>query len=363
MPRLPEINLLKVRRIVSGIVGLVFLVSVYSLARAVIQNNGQSVTGNVAAWARNHHLNFVVDAAEKIRYSSPPSEQAAKEFPLAPLDPVLEVNTPEPLPIVQTSSLPGEGVWSPVRSKDGRPIVWVTANRPSRKFKSVTATYALINQQELNARLYKGTEVPGGSNWVDGNHVLKEDVQDLVFAFNGGFLKSHSRGGYFTEGRELWKLKDGAATLAIDSDGHIHIGTWGQDIPIGGWKGQKWVSVRQNLLPAVSNGIVSPELVRGYWGGGKNGEIYVLRSGICERNDGLLLFIIIGNADATMTATAMRDADCKNAMFLDLNETYPRGYVFTDGIPKKIDTRMWGHDDQYLTKSLREFFTLSTTTD
>jgi hypothetical protein len=356
-------NLLRVRRIVTRIFGLILLVGAYSCGRAILQNNGQSVTGNAAAWARNHHLNFVVDAAEKIRYGSPPSEQEAKSFPLAPLDSVIETNTPAPLPVFQTSSLPGEGVWTPVRSKGIRPIVWVAANRPSKKFKSVTATYALIDQQELTARLYKGTELPGGNNWVDGNHVLKEDVQNLVFAFNGGFLKNHSKGGYFTEGRELWKLKNGAASLAIDSDGHIHIGTWGKDIPTGGWKGRKWVSVRQNLLPAVSNGIVSPELVSGYWGGGKNGEIYVLRSGICERNDGRLLFIIIGDADATMTATAMRDADCKNAMFLDLNETYPRGYVFTNGLPKKIDTRMWGRDDQYLTKSLREFFTLSTTTD
>ena len=356
-------KLLRVRRIVTRIVGVILLVSAYSFARALLQNNGQSVSGNAAAWARNHNLDFFVDVAEKIRYSNPPSEQSATAFPLAPFESGMETNPPVQLPAVQTSSLPGEGVWKPVRLKDGRPIVWVTANRPSKKFKSVTATYALIDQQELTARLYKGTELPGGNNWVDGNHVLKEDVPDLVFAFNGGFLKDHSKGGYFTEGRELWKLKKGAATLAIDSNGHIHIGTWGQDIPTAGWKGQKWVSVRQNLLPAVSNGILSPELANGYWGGGKNGELYVLRSGICERNDGRLLFIIIGDANATMTATAMRDAGCRNAMFLDLNETYPRGYVFTDGIPKKIDTRMRGHDDQYLNKSLREFFTLSTTSD
>ena len=140
-------NLLRVRRIVSRILGLVLLLSAYSFARAVLQNNGQSVTGNAAAWARNHHLNFVVDAAEKIRYGSPPSEQEAKSFPLAPLDSVIETNTPAPLPVFQTSSLPGEGVWTPVRSKGIRPIVWVAANRPSKKFKSVTATYALIDQQ------------------------------------------------------------------------------------------------------------------------------------------------------------------------------------------------------------------------
>lgn len=136
----------------------------------------------------------------------------------------------------------------------------------------------------------------------------------------------------------------------------MSIGVWGSDPGFSRRELTHWKSVRQNLLPTVINGTESPELSRGYWGGGKKGEIFILRSAVCERFDGLILFVIAGPTNATTLAKVMVDAGCKTAMQLDQNESYPRGYIFEAGEITEVDSRMMGKPTDYLTGSLREFF-------
>lgn len=346
------------RRLVACVVLLVIAVPAISLGRALMRDDGLSILGKGAAWGRNHGLSWFVDKAEEIRYGAPPSKDAATELDTAIPDvttaPAIDApaNLTTPLP----NPLPNEGTWIPVRSVSGRPVVWTTGVRPSSQFPSITASYALIDPEVLRARMYNGTEVPGGSGWLLGNKVADADRSGLVFAFNGGFRKEHSRGGYYTEGRLVWPLVEGSATIAIDKQGRMSLGVWGTDAGFNDQEMDRWATIRQNLLPTVVDGRPSPELKRGYWGGGKKGEIFILRSAVCIRYDGLIMFAIAGPTDATTLASALADAGCRMAMQLDQNESYPRGYVFTPESISEIDSRMMGKTSDYLTGSLREFF-------
>lgn len=343
-------------------VGFSFLVWL-SLTRALLKDDGLTVSGRGAAWARNHHLGAVVDRLESWKYSRPPESRKVGELSVVNGDSSsmdIDSEAFRPLPLLPVISNPpnDEGVWKVVRKLDGDPVVWTTGFHPSKKFPQMTVSFALIDQQNLTAALYNGTEVPGGRGWIRGNKVEGIDVSRLVFAFNGGFRQEHAGGGYYTEGKTLWPLVHGMAALTIDREGKIDIGVWGVSPGMRLSNLSSFATVRQNLRPTVIDGQPNPELKNGYWGGGKKGEIFILRSGVCKRTDGRILFAIGAPIDATTLAQAMVHAGCDAGMQLDQNESYPRGYIFNGGEISKLDSRMVGRIDQYLTGSPREFFAL-----
>lgn len=349
-----------IRRAVTALAVLMCLSVGWSLGKALLKDDGLTIAGKLAGWARNHHLGSLVDAAESVRYRNPPSDSGADTLPNATVAATVAPHTtetsPPPLDVVNRPALPREGRWRVARTVDGQPTVWTTGIRPSRQHRGITATHVLIDQDRVRAVLHNGTDIPGGRDWMYGNAMGANETADAVFAFNGGFRREHSGGGYFTEGREVWPLKDGVATLAIDSDGQIHVGRWGAELDPLGVDGRPWASVRQNLELLVIDGKLSPRLNTGYWGGGRKGEIFILRSAVCERVDGKIMFTIMGLTDATSLAGAMRDAGCQYAMQLDQNESYPRGYVFEEGVPHEIDTRMLGRTDDFIRGYSRDFF-------
>jgi hypothetical protein len=362
------------------------LVCSASIVRAVRADTGESISGKLAAWARDNHLGRVVDIAETLRYSDPPSRSAATELELEdvvqpPSPPPMDVTTPraDPSPAwsgtpattsppvspsalnpVIAPSLPSEGAWRVIRSVDGVPAVWTTGLRPSVEFGSVQASFAVINQSLLRAALFNGTEIPGKkpsspTNWLRQERVPANLAEHLVFAFNGGFRREHARGGYLTEGVEVWKMQNDRATLAIDVTGRVHVGTWGVSLNPAGHANAPWASARQNLTLIVRNGAVASDITSIQWGSSSKGALFILRSAVCERQDGLLMYAIIGAADALITARTLVAAGCRNAIQLDVNASYPRAYSFIDAVPQRLDQRMAGRDDIYLTGSYREF--------
>lgn len=354
------------KRVLQGVllaVTLFCLVLSVSLVRALLKDDGLSVLGRGAAWARNHNLGGLVDAVESWRYSDPPSTAPADDLPVASVMPQTTVVNiaqsyyrPDAITTPVPGALPQEGQWSIARTINGKPIIWTTGLRPSAKFPSVTASYALIDQSGVKARLYNGTEVPGGNDWQYGNKVSAVDALRLVFAFNGGFRKEHASGGYYTEGQMRWPLVQGAATITIDKNGLMNVGIWGEEPTFNDDNVSAFASIRQNLRPTVIDGKPNPELRTGYWGGGKKGEIYILRSGLCKRYDDKLMFIIAAPTDASTLAASMVNAGCKTGMQLDQNDSYPRGYIYNGSTITELDERMAGKTDSYLTGSLREFF-------
>jgi uncharacterized protein YigE (DUF2233 family) len=330
-----------------------------SATNALITDDGLSLLGRGAAWARNHRLDWLVDRMEKLKYSDPPSMDAAKN--LATVLVANEVSDPQdsqPKSLISPiiPSLEGEGEWTITRSLGNSPVVWVTGARTSVAYPSITTTFMLMDSNKLTARLYNGTEVPGGRDWIFGNRVADEDKNRLVAAINGGFRLSHRAGGYYTEGKTVMPLLPEKATIGIDYLGNFSIGIWDETPLFNEQSMGRWFSLRQNLLPILTKGELNPALKSGYWGGGGRGEIFILRSAVCMRKDGKLVFAISGMTDAIELARAMQLAECETAMQLDQNASYPRGLTYENAIPTRIDKRMAGKDDEYLRYSLRDFF-------
>ncbi len=348
-----------------AVLAIILFVSMWSIGSALLRDDGLTTSGKIATWARNHHLGKIVDFAEFIRYRNPPEDVVPTELPSLTRSTIDQSGansfSPPPVRVIHSPAIADEGIWQPVHIQDGIPNVWTTSIRPSKNHPAIIATHTLIDQTKLKAVLHNGTEVPGGRDWIHGNALTDSEVNKAVFAFNSAFRREHSGGGYYTEGKEVWPLVDGVASLAIDHTGKIHVGRWNRELSIDGVDGHQWSSVRQNLELLVIDGNLSDRLHTGYWGGGAKGEIYILRSAICERFDGRVIFTISGPTNATSLASTMKQVGCRYAMQLDQNESYPRGYIFERGIPRRIDKRMRGHDDDFIRGYSRDFIALLAT--
>lgn len=146
-----------------------------------------------------------------------------------------------------------QGVWSPAgRRVDGHPAVYETALIPPGG--AAPAGIAWMDTRLLSARLYSGSMSPGGGPYTYTAPVEPAQAASLVAAFNGGFLMKDAGGGYYTEGRMVYPLQQGAASLVIYRDGSVNVGAWGSDVTMT----PQVAAVRQNLVPLVADGRPTP---------------------------------------------------------------------------------------------------------
>jgi len=391
-PRRPR--RLRKTKIALAVVALPLVWFAWSFGSYVARDNGDTVTQRMTTWARNHHLSSLVDMAEKITYSSPPSKKAASKLdlvttvpttgapataaaaaavtattvgdtnPTAPPPATTTVGKPTtaPAPLVPgvAPALAGEGQWTPIARAGGQDAAWATSVRPLPEFPSVVASVALIDQTNLRAGMFNGSEEPGKGPWRRGNHVPTDLQASLVAAFNGGFRFEHIKGGYETEGRVAKPLKDGEATLAVSKDGRLFIGQLGRDLTDDG----TWITLRQNLPLLVDNGQNQvTKTVGTWWGADFHNKTYVFRSAVCTMADGRFAYLSVGDVNASQLADAVINLGCTRAMQLDINGTWPAFFTFATSAKGTrtgvlLDRRMGGDRNRYLTGSSKEFFAL-----
>ena len=262
-----------------------------------------------------------------------------------------------------SESPPDAEGWKILASTGAGHVIWGRTQRPSIAHPEVVASYAVFDPTGFHAALFNGTQLPGGGPWVNGSRVSGAAEPALVAAFNGGFKFKHIRGGYFAEGREIKPLLDGEATLAIRADGWMTIGVYGKDLTNDG----SWTSLRQNLPLIVDGGheVVSvasePGVAHIYWGDDFGGVVRDLRSALCLRRDGRLMYAVVGPVDIDGLATALVTAGCERAMELDINGSWPQFVTIDRSGPTPagvgLDPRMT-HLDRYLTGSSKDFIAL-----
>ena len=120
--------------------------------------------------------------------------------------------------------------------------------RPDADYPAQIVGVAWMDQDVVAAHLFAGTAEP-----VPGTAPARAQVPNvlrgaLVAVFNSGWKMRDSRGGFYTEGRPVIPLKDGAASLVIDT-GRVPVGRWGRD-----GMGPHVEAVRQNLALVVDGG-------------------------------------------------------------------------------------------------------------
>ena len=153
--------------------------------------------------------------------------------------------------------LPGEGVWHPAgRRVGGYPAVYETWVRPDAVHTSLVVGVAWMDTRLLRATLYSGSTIPGGGPYRYTAPISRPASRSLVAAFNAGFLMNNANGGYYTDGKTILPLRNGAASFVIYRNGSSNIVAWGHGASLT----PGVASVRQNLDLLVNNGKAVPGL-------------------------------------------------------------------------------------------------------
>ena len=183
----------------------------------------------------------------------------------------------------------------------------------------------------LAARLYSGSESPGGGPYRYTAPIQRASARYLVAAFNGGFKMNAAEGGYYTEGRVIDPLRRAAASLVIYADGSVNIGAWGTDLRMT----PGVVAVRQNLVPVVAGDRPTPRASSADWAAWGNtcgasscahsvpGVEHQWRSAVGVTGDGALVYVQGPALDPLQLADLLVRAGVVRGMELDINPDWP----------------------------------------
>jgi hypothetical protein len=343
---------------------------------------GSSVGARFAEWTRSHGGNGVVNWVENLWYShhqpkaggAPP--KGAIKVPTTATTPTATTlpHLAAPAAIVPpaTPPLPGEGQWSPAgRTVGGSPAVYVTRLRPDPVHTSLVVGVAWMDTKLLRAQLYSGSFIPGGGPYAYSAPVKPDAATTLVAAFNSGFQMSSANGGYYTEGRTVVPLRQGAASLVITKEGVPTVALWGRDATMS----PDVASVRQNLDLLVDGGAPVPGLNASdttRWGATLGNQIYVWRSGVGVTADGALVYVGGPGLNITSLADLLVRAGAVRAMELDINTDWVHLATYSPATPTAAATSanganllpdMVGTPSRYFTTWWsRDFVTMSAST-
>jgi len=331
---------------VIGALLAVFLIWVgFSVGQALTANNGLTLSGKLAEWARDHYLGPVVTFAEWLTYE-PPKVGGKPSFSLAvpsseavsPVKPTgrrhagFEPDIPAPLRSLAGAPLPGEGEWRVVEKVHGQPAILATFLRDAT-YTSYVNGIVSMDQRLVKFQLHPGSEDPGPGNWGEPPWIPPGDRTGLLATFNGGFKLDSSMGGFYLNGAYDGTLVPGAASIVYYKNGTIRIGAWDQNVRMTA----QVEGVRQNLKLIVDNGKVPASVnedVETSWGATLGGGYYVWRSGLGITRDGRIIFVYGPALDVSDLAELLQRAGVVEGMQLDINPAWMNyEYYQADGDP------------------------------
>lgn len=199
------------------------------------------------------------------------------------------------------SRLPVRLVYSQERAADGSVITLVRFTGPARYV------------------LHDGSQDPAGlvGEVSAGPKITGAARGRLIAAFNGGFKMASLAGGYEQEGHVVKPIRNGLASLVIDTSGRARVGVWGSGVPV---PGEHVYSVRQNLWLLLSGGKPTAESALWWrWGGTVGHTEYVARSAIGQNRAGQLIYAASMYTSPADLAWALAQAGARVAMELDIN--------------------------------------------
>lgn len=368
---------------------IVFLYLGVTLAMALSNPSlGVSYSARAAEWGRSNGLGGVVTWFEKEYYKLHPPKKGGRP-PAGAFGSGSTGSGPEskfalPVPTRVPSPagawLPGEGVWHPAgrTTANGVPAIYESYVRPDKIHTSYVVGLAWMDPHLLQAQLYSGSAIPGGGPYKYTAPIKSSASTSLVAAFNAGFRMPDANGGYYTQGKMVLPLRNGAASVVTYKDGTMTVAKWGRDATMS----NQVASVRQNLDLIVDNGKLVPGLNNPNaisWGKTLGGTFNVWRSGIGVTKNGALVYAAGSTLSIYDLAHVLQLAGAVRAMELDINTDWVQYSTFTGplgkavnggngkslvstmlGTPSRYFVNYWNRD--FYTMSLRSQFMTATTT-
>jgi hypothetical protein len=189
--------------------------------------------------------------------------------------------------------------------------------------------------------------------------------EELLAAFNGGFMTEHGGYGMLLDGITIVSPKPNACTFALYKDGSMRIATWKSMAETE--KDMVWY--RQAPECMVENGKLHPGLVYGgglKWGATLDGETVIRRSAIGLNAERDILYVCITNhTTARVLADGLKHAGAVDIAQLDVNWSYPKFVLFEPGKagPERKAVALaegfeFSEDEYIRKKNRRDFFYL-----
>jgi hypothetical protein len=214
----------------------------------------------------------------------------------------------------------------------------------------------------INPQLLKFRYVPG-YRWPENGPASSADnnpnswVPKMVAAFNGGFKLSDNVGGYYYRGQMISPLRNNYAAFVVYRNGTMTVGVWGRDLHMN----RQVLVVRQNLPPLVLRGHARTKASDNNqtWGLALGGRWHVNRSALARRPDGSLVFEYGHSVTPSTMAQVLVSAGASEAMMLDMNVTWPTGYVYRHSHGNihgsRINDNIYHSPSIYLTRNEKDF--------
>ncbi len=320
----------------------------------------------------------VVQSSSAASKSSPRSAPVAVNAiaPSAPADPSassLASSAPSgAVPMTSTGTQLNWQTYGP--AQNGAPLMQraMVLLDPNRSYTGVALVSMDLTRLQLH--IMPGSIEPAHPSLISqviptAGMIPPADQGALVAAFNGGFKAIHGHFGMMVNGLTLLPAISDLGTVAVYKDGHVAMGTWGQDITLT----PDMVAYRQNCPPLIQAGAVNPALYqdnRTPWGYTNNSDI-TWRTGLGLTQDGNTLIYAVGNGtSAASLAEALQQAGAYSAMQLDINQYYAHfdTYAPVAGGPdsqgfaiegQRLLEQMINNPHLYLTSNVRDFFYLT----
>jgi hypothetical protein len=280
----------------------------------------------------------------------------------------------DPGPALKSWSAPGDGVWVPIvdpRRPGEEPYLMKTLLHPDADRGWAEVFVVAVDLRRVTVNLVAGSQEPKADS-PEGEKlprpavIPEADHEELLAAFNGGFMTEHGGYGFKLGGVTVVKPKAKACAMAAYDDGSLRIAPWPElsaDEPRMLWlrEAPECMVHKSELHPGI-------RWVTGNrkWGATLDGETVIRRSGVGLDESGQILFVSITNhTNARVFAEGLRHAGAVTVAQLDVNWSYPKFVLFEPkqpGGPRKAVALASGFEfseDEYIRKrSRRDFFYL-----
>lgn len=259
---------------------------------------------------------------------SAPSTQQAPGLP--PFQPK------EPGPALKAWSAEGDGKWVPITDKrrPQEPVyMYKTLLHPDRGRSWAEVFVVAIDLRRVRLHVMAGTREPASDSKEAESYERKavipsEHHEELLAAFNGGFMTEHGGYGMKVDGVVLVKPRKDACTIAVYHDDSVRIASW--EALAENEPNMRWY--RQAPACMYEQGKLHPGLhdSRGRkWGATLDGNTVIRRSAIGLNSTRDVLFVAITNhTTARVLADAMLHAGAVDVAQLDVNWSYPKFVTF-----------------------------------
>jgi hypothetical protein len=301
-----------------------------------------------------------------------PAPAASSALPTKPALPPFRPRNPGPAR--KAWSAPGDGIWVPIldpRRPGEEPYLYKTLLHPDAERGWSEVFVVAVDLRRVSLHLMAGTQEPKADNpaaeKLERPAVIPaKDHEELLAAFNGGFMTEHGGYGFRLNDLTVVRPKPKACTIAVYKDQSVRIGPFTElepSVPEMAWLRQapECMVHEDKLHPGILYAAGNRK-----WGATLDGETVIRRSSIGINATRDILYVSITNhTNARVLAEAMKHAGAVELAQLDVNWSYPKFVLFepkTPGGPRKAVALAGGfefHEDEYIRKrARRDFFYL-----